>query len=252
MTSPRALALALCLTLAAAGSAAALTPIFSCADLPANWGSDSDDSGNGPWTDLSSDPSEKILSEVYSRFSSRYGSDPIATRLAGCSNWTSDAYGCQQVGRGRWASAAGLQGGLPALPCPAPQLHCMRAPQRGRPLARACMLAHHLCRSSPHPYVPLLPPPPYLQTAGRGTNYALQVNFTCTSPESELTLGMTVDVNTYEQYINVSSSTALPANEAGACSAAAGVLVAAVGSDDMIVPRRATPSCCLLPCSAGR
>ncbi|EFN59939.1 expressed protein [Chlorella variabilis] len=121
MTSPRALALALCLTLAAAGSAAAPHPIFSCADLPAKWGSD---------------PSEKFWSEVTPASPPRYASDPSATRPPGCSNWTPDAYGCQQ-------------------------------------------------------------------TAGRGTNYALQVNFTCTSPESELTLGMTVDVNTYEQYINV-------------------------------------------------
>jgi hypothetical protein len=47
------LALTLCLALTAAGSAAALSPLFACADLPANWGNDSDENDNnndnGPW-----------------------------------------------------------------------------------------------------------------------------------------------------------------------------------------------------------
>ncbi|EFN59938.1 expressed protein [Chlorella variabilis] len=132
----RALALAVCL--AAVAGAAAQT--FSCASLPPNWGSDQDNNDNGPWTDLTSDPSAAVISQIWNTFTSRYGSKAIPNwTTCSASEMTNSSVGCQQ-------------------------------------------------------------------SAGEGTNYALQVNFTCpsaTTDGDEVTLGMTVDVNTYSSYINV-------------------------------------------------
>ena len=91
----RALALAVCL--AAVAGAAAQT--FSCASLPPNWGSDQDNNDNGPWTDLTSDPSAAVISQIWNTFTSRYGSKAIPNwTTCSASEMTNSSVGCQQVG----------------------------------------------------------------------------------------------------------------------------------------------------------